>query len=240
MSSVTSLIAAALDRLGMQQIKERGWSPRSNHVKRALEALGRDDLDQAIEDLERATREEPGEETEVAREVILIRLDVDEERINAREAEAKRFRDAAEGEITVLDLRLRRVRFNYRARQVWVALAAAAAVVVSSVISVTRFGLDPRIAGVGLLVFAAGAALLIIVDRRRQRAEHEVSRAQTGAEVAEEIQILRHQVRSRESEIDAARADRERLRARRARVTGGPPAQPTSPTPPTPPTSPAQ
>jgi len=220
MATLTTLIAAALVRLGLQEAKERGWYPRSYYVKSSLDALRQDDLDRAIEELVRAWRENPGEEVEVAREVILMRLDADLDRIDAREAEAKKLRATAEGEITVLNLRLQRLRFAYRPRQAWVAAGAGATVIGSSLASVHWFGLNPAIAGVGLLSFTAGSVLLITVDRRRQRASHEAYRAQIGAEVAEEVQILRAEIRAREGEILAARAERDRLLARRARLPG--------------------
>lgn len=226
MATLTTLIAAALVRLGLQEAKERGWYPRSYYVKSSLDALRQDDLDRAIEELVRAWRENPGEDAEVAREVILMRLDADLDRIDAREAEAKKLRSTAEGEITVLDLRLRRLRFVYHPRQAWVAAGAGAAVLGSSLASVHWFGLNPAIAGVGLLSFAAGSVLLITVDRRRQRAAHEAYRAQIGAEVAEEVQILRTEIRVREGEILAARAERDRLLARRARLPGAAPQHP--------------
>jgi hypothetical protein len=226
MATLTTLIAAALVRLGLQEAKERGWYPRSYYVKSSLDALRQDDLDRAIQELGRAWREDPGEEAEVAREVILMRLDADQDRNGAREAEAKKLRAAAEGEITVLEQRLRKLRFTYHPRQVWVAAGTGAAVVGSSIASVTWFGLVPWIAGAGLLSFAAGTVLLIAVDRRRQRAAHEAYRAQIGAEVAEEIQILRADIRVRDGEIRAAREERERLQSWRARLPGGAPEHP--------------
>jgi hypothetical protein len=222
MATLTTLIAAALVRLGLQEAKERGWYPRSYYVKSSLDALRNDDLDRAIEELGRAWRTDPGEEAEVAREVILMRLDADLDRINAREAQAKKLRDAAEGEITVLERRLRKVRFTYHPRQAWVAAGTGAAVVASSAVSVIWFGLHLGIASGGLLFFAAGAVLLITVDRRRQRAAHEAYRARIGAEVAEEVQILRAEIRAREAEIQAAQTDRNRLLARRARLPQSP------------------
>jgi hypothetical protein len=218
MATLTTLIAAALVKLGLQVSKERGWYPRSYYVKTALEALRADDIDRAIEELGLAWRDEPGEEVEVAREVILMRLDADLKEVDTREAVARKMRDVAEGEITVLDLRLRRLRFNYRPTQAWVAAGAALVVVASTIFSVVRFSLHPAIAIAGLAVFGVGAALLITVDRRRQHAVFESHRAQIGAEVAEEIQILRAEIRAREGEILAARADRGPILARQGRL----------------------
>lgn len=218
MATLTTLIAAALVRLGLQVSKERGWYPRSYYVKSSLEALRSDQVDRAIDELARAWRSEPGEEAEVAREVILMRLDAELKEAEGREAVARKMRDAAEGEITVLDLRLRRLRFQYRPAQAWVTAAAALVVVVTTILSATRFHLHPAIAISGLLVFAAGAFLLISVDHRRQRANFESHRAQLAAEVAEEIQILSAEIRAREAEIKAAGHDRERILARRDRL----------------------
>jgi hypothetical protein len=223
MATLTTLITAALVKLGLQSAREAGWYPRSFYVKGALDALRRDDFERAIEELGRAWRDEPGEESEVAREVILMRLDAELERIDRREAEATKLRAAAEGEITVLDLRLRRPAFRYRPTQLWVTLGAAAAVGISTAVSLLGFGLNPFIAAGGLLVFVLGAALLLAVDLRRQRAAHDTERTRIGAEVAEEIQILRAEARRRDGELAAARAERARVLALLDRLPGSPP-----------------
>ena len=220
MPTLTTLIAAALVKLGLQVSREQGWYPRSFYVKAALDALRQDDFERAIEELGRAWRAEPGEDVEVAREVILMRLDAEMNRVDARAAEAKKMRDATEGEITTLDLRLRRLRFTYRPVQAWVAGGAAAVAGVSTFVSVAWFGLSLAVSACGLAAVGAGAALLVGVDLRRQRAAHEAYRAQVTAEVAEETQILRAEIRKREADLAAAGADRERVVAMHERLPG--------------------
>ncbi len=211
MATLTTLIAAALVRLGLQVSKERGWYPSSYYVKSALDALRADDMDRAIDEIRRGWREAPGEEALVAREVILMRLDAESERIAGKEATAQKLRDAATGEITLLELRLQRLRFAYDARRAWIAGAVAAIIVVLTILAIVRFDLHPAIAGIGLALVAAVAAIVVASDRKQQRAAFETTRTRAEADVAEEIRILRAEIEMRESEMARAQAERERL-----------------------------
>ncbi len=218
MPTLTTLIAAALVRLGLQASRDRGWYPTSYYVKHALDALRADDVERAITELGRAWRDKPGEEAEVAREVILMRLDAQADRIAGQEAAARKLRDAAAGEISVLELRLRRLHFNYRPRLAWLTAGAGAAILALMLFSLARLGLHPGIALGGLFLFAAVAGILLRRDHHRQLAAFEAQRSAMSAEVAAEIRILRSEITMREAEIVTARSEHARLTALKSRL----------------------
>jgi hypothetical protein len=211
MATLTTLIAAALVRLGLQVSKDRGWYPSSYYVKSALDALRADQVDRAIAELGKAWREEPSEEAQVAREVILMRLDAEDDRLAGRESAARKLRDVATGEITVLELRLRRLTFAYAPRLAWIAAGAGAAVVAAAVLAATRLSLAPAAAAVAVAVFAAAALALLALDRRHQQAAFAAHRAAMSDEVAAEIEILRAEIEKRDAEITALATERRRI-----------------------------
>ena len=223
MATLTTLIAAALLRLGLQISKDRGWYPSSYYVKSALDALRADQMERAITELGKAWREEPSEEVQVAREVILMRLDAEDDRLAGRESAARKLRDAASGEITVLEIRLRRLAFAYNPRLARIAAGAGAAVIAVAVLAATRFNLAPAAAATGVALFAVAAGALLRVDRRRQQAAFAAHRAALGEEVAAEIEILRAEIEKRESELAAIAIERRRI-AEHVRALPGAPA----------------
>lgn len=211
MATLTTLIAAALVRLGLQFSKERGWYPSSYYVKSALDALRADQVDRAIAELGKAWREEPSEEVQVAREVILMRLDAEDDRLAGRESAARKLRDAATGEITVLELRLRRLAFAYNPRLAWIAAGAGALVIAAAALAAARLALAPAAAAIAVGVFAAAAAALLVLDRQRQLAAFAAHRAAMSDEVAAEIEILRAEIDQREAELAALATERRRI-----------------------------
>ena len=211
MATLTTLIAAALLRLGLQISKDRGWYPSSYYVKSALDALRADQVERAIAELGKAWREEPSEEAQVAREVILMRLDAEDDRLAGNESAARKLRDAASGEITILEIRLRRLAFVYNPRLAWIAAGAGAAVIAAAALATTRFALAPAAAAAGVALFTAAAGALLGLDRRRQQAEFAAHSAALGEEVAAEIEILRAEIEQRELELATLATERRRI-----------------------------
>jgi hypothetical protein len=161
--------------------------------------------------------EAAGSEAILAREVFLLAIESEVERTVARERSARKMRDAAAGEITILDLRLQRLHFAYQPHLAWITTGAGLLIAGTSLHSVLRFGLSPWVAFIGGAAFLAGAVLLIRDDFRRQHAAFTSRHTQVMAEVAEEKQILAAEVRTQEAEIAAAKSERERL----ARIAAG-------------------
>jgi hypothetical protein len=171
-----------------------------------------------VADISRAWLAHPAEEAVVAREVIVLKLDAEHLQLERRMADAKKLKGTALGEISLLELRLQRLRFAYAPRILWITAAAGVLIGGSSVVSLLRYGLSPWVAGAGAVAFAAGALLLLRDDLRRQRSAFAGRRAQLAAAVAEEIQILHAEVRSREAELAALEASRRRLIACQERL----------------------
>jgi hypothetical protein len=211
MATLATLIAAALVRLGLQVSKERGWYPSTYYVKSALDALRADDTARAIAELKKAWREEPSEEAAVAREVILMHLDAEDARLAGRESAACKMRDAAGGEITVLELRLRRLAFAYNPRLAWIAAGAGVLVIAAAGLAATRFGLAPGGATGAVAVFLVAAGILLGLDRRRQESAFAAHRTALSAEVTAEIGILNAEIEKREGELAALAIDRRRI-----------------------------
>ena len=155
--------------------------------------------------------EAAGSEAILAREVLLLAIESEVERTVTRERNARKMRDAAMGEITILDLRLQRLRFAYQPHLAWITAGAGLLIAGTSLHSVLRFGLSPWVAFIGGAAFLAGAVLLIRDDFRRQHTAFTSRHTQVVAEVAEEKQILAAEARTQEAEIAAATSERERL-----------------------------
>jgi len=189
--------------------------PRTALVQEALAGLSAGNLEAAAAAITAALAERgpeaAGPEAVLAREVILLAIESELERIDARARDARKMRDAAAGEITILDLRLRRLHFAYHPHLAWISAGAGLLIAGTSLHSVMRFGLSPWVAFIGGAAFVAGAVLLIRDDYRRQHAAFTSRRTQVVAEVAEEKQILAAEARTQEAEMADARRERERL-----------------------------
>jgi hypothetical protein len=218
MASLSGLILAAHHRLGLNAPDGPDWQPRSPQVRSALDALRDDDLERAVSEISRAWLAHPAEEAVVAREVIVLKLDAEQQHIERRMTDARKLKGTALGEISLLELRMKRLRFAYAPRILWITTAAGVLIGGSSAVSLLRYGLNPWVGGAGAVAFVAGALLLLRDDLRRQRAAFAGRRAQLAAEVAEEIQILHAEIRSREQEIETLEATRRRLLACQERL----------------------
>jgi hypothetical protein len=189
--------------------------PRSSHVQDALTSLHAGNLEAATAAITAALAEKgpqaAGSEAILAREVLLLAIEREVERTVVRERSARKVRDAGAGEITLLDLRLQRLRFAYQPHLAWITAGAGLLIAGTSAHSVLRFGLSPWVALLGGAAFLAGAILLIRDDHHRQHAAFTARRTQIVAEVAEEKQILAAEVRAQETEMAGALRERERL-----------------------------
>lgn len=213
MASLSGFIVAAHHRLGLTAPDGSAWQPRSPLVRSALEALRNDDLEQAVAELGRAWLADPGEEAVVAREVIVLRLDADSRQMEQRVGEVRKLKGTALGEISLLELRLRRLRFDYAPKLAWVTTFSGLLIAITTAFSIRSYGMNPWVGAVGGLAFVAAAILLLRDDLRRQRGAFAGRRAQLAAEVAEEIQILHAEARSRETELQFIARQQQRIAA---------------------------
>jgi hypothetical protein len=213
MASLSGFILAAHHRLGLTAPDGSEWQPRSPLVKSALEALRNDDLERAVAELGRAWLADPGEEAVVAREVIVLRLDAESRQLENRTVEVRKLKGAALGEVSLLELRLRRLRFVYAPKLAWITAASALLIGITTGLSIRTYGMSPWVGAAGALAFVAAAVLLLRDDFKRQRGEFAGRRAQLAAEVAEEIQILHAEVRSRDAELQTIERSRKRIAA---------------------------
>ncbi|HWN80508.1 MAG TPA: hypothetical protein VNM87_00285 [Candidatus Udaeobacter sp.] len=213
MASLSGFIVAAHHRLGLTAPDGPAWQPRSPLVRSALDALRNDDLERAVAELGRAWLADPGEEAVVAREVIVLRFDAESRQIESRIADARKLKGTALGEVSLLELRLRRLRFVYAPQLVWITVASAILIATTTAVSIRRYGMNPWVGALGGLAFMAAAVLLLRDDFRRQRGAFAGRRAQLAAEVAEEIQILHAEVRSRDAELKTLERAQQRIAA---------------------------
>ena len=64
-------------KLGIDEVKKRGWMPQSYYVHASLQALKRDDLDQAVRNYNLSVQKKrSSERTQVAYEIIECALDI--------------------------------------------------------------------------------------------------------------------------------------------------------------------
>jgi hypothetical protein len=140
-----------------------------------------------------------------------MRFDAEDARLAGLESAARKLRDAATGEITVLELRLRRLAFAYDPRLARLAAGAGAVVIAAAVIAATRLALAPAAAAIGVIVFTALALVLLAHDRKRQILAFATHRAAVTGEVAAEIEILGAEIEKREAELAALASDRRRI-----------------------------
>ena len=213
MASLSGFIVAAHHRLGLTAPDGSDWQPRSPLVKSALGALRNDDLELAVAELGRAWLADPGEEAVVAREVIVLRFDADLRQIEQRTAEVRKLKGAALGEVSLLELRLRRLRFVYAPKLAWVTAVSGLLIATTTALSIRSYGMNPWVGAIGGLAFLVAAILLLRDDLKRQRGAFAGRRAQLAAEVAEEIQILHAEVRSRDAELQALERQQQRIAA---------------------------
>jgi len=208
---LSGFIVAAHHRLGLSAPDGSDWHPRSPLVRSALEALRNDDLERAVAELGRAWLADPGEEAVVAREVIVLRLDADSRQLAQRAVEVRKLKGTALGEVSLLELRLRRLRFDYAPKLAWVTTFSGLLIAITTAISIRRYGMNPWVGALGGLAFVLAAVLLLRDDLRRQRGAFAGRRAQLAAEVAEEIQILHAEVRSRDAELQSLERSQQRI-----------------------------
>jgi hypothetical protein len=223
-SRIDTLLRRALQQLDLERGRNDAsgrWTPRSPELTAALDALRGGDVGLAVERLEGALERRSGDdasgEVRVLRHVLVLYLDAESDRLEETIRDSRTIRQTAEGEMHLLDLRLARQRFRRSHRLGRITLACAVVILMTTALAVTRFGLAPAIALSGLAVFAIGAWLLLRVDARRQRSAHDRSQNLLRAEVAEEQQILRVDIRQRtalESGLERRRAELAALRDR--------------------------
>jgi hypothetical protein len=213
MASLSGFILAAHHRLGLTAPDGSDWRPHSPLVKSALEALRNDDLERAVAELGRAWLADPGEEAVVAREVIVLRLDAESRQLENRTGEVRKLKGTALGEVSLLELRLRRLRFVYAPKLAWITAASALLIATTTGLSIRSYGMSPWVGATGALAFVAAAVLLLRDDFKRQRGVFAGRRAQLAAEVAEEIQILHAEVRSRDAELQTIERSQKRIAA---------------------------
>lgn len=74
---VVKVLVGLLAKLGVDEFKKRGWMPQSYYVRSALQALRRNDLDQAVRDYNLSVeKRRAGEKAGVAYEIIACALDI--------------------------------------------------------------------------------------------------------------------------------------------------------------------
>ena len=105
----------------------------------------------------------------------------------------------------------------------WVAplLAVALVLIGSMALSVIRFGLSVWIAAAGLAAFAAGAAVLLRRDAKRQASTYAATAKAMEAEVSKEMQDLRVDIGRRADHIDGLTRERGALHEMGQRLSGG-------------------
>jgi hypothetical protein len=223
MSILDPLIATAHRRVGLPVPAEEDWQPADPALREALAALQIDDHLRAVELVLRAVGAVPEDvEGRVVQEAVLLRLESHLNRLDGEIEDETRLRNTARGGITLLHLHQERHRFARNPHLLRWTQAAALVIIGTMALSVTRFGLSPWIAAAGLATFVAGAAVLLRVDARRQATAHAVTTNAMQAEVAEEMQILRADIRLRTDHIDALTRERDALRQMGERLSGGP------------------
>ena len=211
-SWLSTLIERALQGVAGAVEPAGDWRPTAPDLCAALDALEADHCHQAVALYGQAVAAgHAADELRVVHEVITSSLANRCLLLDGEMEQEQRISQTAAGEISLLALRLERLRFRRQPRLIWLTVASAIAIVGSTLISITQLRL-PRTVGLGgLLLFGCGALLLLTVDRRRQHAAFERKRTAMRAEVAEESQILRVEIGRCERRLTELEGSRQSL-----------------------------